>query len=44
VGKRPSFIEEATSRLSFLVDDQGFAGPETTEWPATARIAAYSLG
>jgi hypothetical protein len=33
VGKRPAFIEEATSRLSFLVDDQGFAGPETTEWP-----------
>jgi hypothetical protein len=33
VGKRPSFIEEATSRLSFLLDDQGFAGPESTEWP-----------
>jgi hypothetical protein len=33
VGKRPSFIEQAASRLSFLVDDQGFAGPETTEWP-----------
>jgi hypothetical protein len=29
VGKRPSFIEAATSRLRFLVDDQGFIGPET---------------
>jgi hypothetical protein len=32
VGKRPSFIEVATRCLSFLVDDQGFDGPETTEW------------
>ena len=29
VGKRPSFIETATNRLSFLVDEQGFIGPET---------------
>ena len=28
MGKRPSFIEAATSRLSFLADDHGFAGPE----------------
>ena len=29
VGKRPSFIETATNRSSFLVDEQGFIGPET---------------
>jgi len=29
VGKRPQFIETATNRLRFLVDDQGFLGPET---------------
>jgi hypothetical protein len=28
MGKRPSFIEVATDRLSFLPDDHGFAGPE----------------
>ncbi len=28
MGKRPSFIEVATDRLSFLADDHGFAGPE----------------
>ena len=27
--KRPSFIETATNRLRFLVDKQGFLGPET---------------
>jgi len=26
VGKRPSFIETATNRLSFLVDEQGLIG------------------
>ena len=29
MGKRPSFIETATNRLSFLVGEQGFIGPET---------------
>ena len=29
MGKRPSFIEVATDRLSFLADGHGFAGPET---------------
>jgi hypothetical protein len=29
VRKRPSFIETATNRLRFLVDEQGFLGPET---------------
>jgi hypothetical protein len=29
VGKRPSFIETATNRLRFLVDERGFLGPET---------------
>jgi hypothetical protein len=29
VGKRLSFIEAATNRLRFLVDEQGFLGPET---------------
>jgi Ser/Thr protein kinase RdoA (MazF antagonist) len=29
VGKRPLFIETATNRLSFLMDEQGFIGPET---------------
>jgi len=43
VGKRPSFIEEVSSRLSFLVDDQGFAGPETTEWPQHAFPAGTRL-
>jgi hypothetical protein len=28
MGKRPSFIEVTTNRLSFLADDHGFAGPE----------------
>lgn len=28
MGKRPSFIEAATSRLRFLADGHGFAGPE----------------
>lgn len=28
MGKRPSFIEVATDRLSFLADDLMFAGPE----------------
>src|SRR5262249_42904623 len=31
VGKRPSFIDAATNRLTFLVDEQGFLGPETEE-------------
>jgi hypothetical protein len=26
VGKRPSFIDAATNRLTFLVDEQGFLG------------------
>jgi hypothetical protein len=29
MGKRPSFIEVATDRLSFLANGHGFAGPET---------------
>jgi len=29
VGKCASFIETATNRLRFLVDEQGFLGPET---------------
>lgn len=29
VGKRPSFIETATNRLRFLVDEAGFLGPAT---------------
>jgi hypothetical protein len=33
VGKRPSFLDEATSRLSFLVEDRGFVGPETERPP-----------
>jgi hypothetical protein len=28
MGKRPSFIEVAVERLSFLADDYGFVGPE----------------
>lgn len=31
MGKRPSFIDAATNRLTFLVDEQGFLGPETEE-------------
>jgi hypothetical protein len=43
VGKRPSFIEEATSRMSFLVAERGFAGPEATEWPQQAFPAVTRL-
>ena len=35
MGKRPSFIDVATSRLRFLIDDQGFAGPEAEQPPQT---------
>ena len=42
MGKRPSFIEVATNRLSFLADDHGFAGPEIERpWdriPAVTRV------
>jgi hypothetical protein len=42
MGKRPSFIEIATNRLSFLADDLGFAGPEVERpWdriPAITRV------
>lgn len=42
MGKRPSFIEVATNRLSFLAEDYGFAGPEIERpWdriPAIARV------
>jgi hypothetical protein len=45
VGKRPSFTEVATGRLRFLIDDQGFAGPEITEWPpdmpAVTRVSYH---
>jgi len=45
VGKRPSFIELATRRLSFLVDDWGFAGPETgnpaQSFPELTRVCYH---
>jgi hypothetical protein len=43
VGKRPSFIEVATSRLAFLVDEQGFSGPETIKWPSQPFPAVTRL-
>jgi hypothetical protein len=40
VGKRPSFIEVATDRLSFLADDHGFDGPEIKRpWDRIPAIA-----
>ena len=45
MGKRPSFIEAATSRLRFLADDHGFTGPEIERpWdriPAIARVCYH---
>jgi len=45
VGKRPSFIEVATNRLSFLADDHGFEGPEIERpWdriPAVTRVCYH---
>jgi hypothetical protein len=42
MGKRPSFIEVATDRLSFLADDHGFVGPEIEQpgdrIPAIAHV------
>jgi hypothetical protein len=43
--KRPLFIEIATNRLSFLVDDHGFVGPEVERpWdriPAVTRVCYH---
>lgn len=40
MGKRPAFIEIATDRFRFLVDDQGFAGPEIERpWDRIPAIA-----
>lgn len=45
MGKRLSFIEVATTRLSFLADDHGFTGPEIERsWdriPAVTRICYH---
>ena len=45
MGKRPSFIEVTTNRLSFLADDHGFAGPEIQRpgerIPAVTRICYH---
>lgn len=40
MGKRPSFIEAATDRFRYLVDDHGFAGPEVERpWDRIPAIA-----
>ena len=45
MGKRPSFIEVATDRLSFLADGHGFVGPETERpepgIPAMTRVSYH---
>lgn len=45
MGKRPSFIEVATNRFSFLADDHGFIGPEIERpWdriPAVTRVCYH---
>ena len=45
MGKRPSFIEIAASRLAFLVEEHDFAGPEVQHpWdriPAIARVCYH---